>query len=72
MAIMTRTQKYAALREELANDTEAKTVNEDLSKYNDRLKDFEDSFNKDIDEVLRMHKDASASEPASVATEPAK
>ena len=72
MAIMTRTQKYAALREELANDTEAKTVNEDLSKYNDRLKDFEDSFNKDIDEVLRMHKDVSESRPAPVHEEPVK
>ena len=37
MARLTRTQKFAALREELANSSEQTTVNNDLNKYQDKL-----------------------------------
>ena len=37
MARLTRTQKFAALREELANSSEQATVNNDLNKYQDKL-----------------------------------
>lgn len=37
MARLTRTQKFAALREELANSCEQTTVNNDLNKYQDKL-----------------------------------
>ena len=37
MARLTRTQKFAALREELANSSEQTTVNNDLNKYKEKL-----------------------------------
>ena len=38
MARLTRTQKYADLRDQLSNDREAEAKNVELSKYEDRLK----------------------------------
>ena len=44
MARLTRTQKFADLREQLSNDREAETKNEELSKYEDRLKSLQSIF----------------------------
>ena len=44
MARLTRTQKYADLRDQLSNDREAEAKNEELSKYEDRLKSLQSIF----------------------------
>ena len=49
MARLTRTQKFAALREELANSSEESHVNEDLNKFQDKLNSLESAFNKEIE-----------------------
>ena len=49
MARLTRTQKFAALREELANSSEESHVNEDLNKFQDKLNSLESAFNKETE-----------------------
>ncbi len=49
MARLTRTQKFAALREELANSSEELHVNEDLNKFQNKLNSLETAFNKEIE-----------------------
>ena len=50
MARLTRTQKFAALREELANSSEQTTVNNDLNKYQDKLNSLQSASNKETQE----------------------
>ena len=52
MAGLTRTQKYAQLRSELNNDSEPQVTTNDLNGYRDKLKGFEDSFNKELDDTF--------------------
>ncbi len=53
MARLTRTQKFAGLREQLANDREAESINEDLSKYEDKLKSLQSIFDQKEEEPLK-------------------
>ena len=53
MARLTRTQKFAGLREQLANDREAESTNEDLSKYEDKLKSLQSIFDQKEEEPLK-------------------
>ena len=62
MAGLTRTQKYANLRAQLNNDGESQTVTEDLNRYRDKLKGFEDSFNKELDDTLAKIREKSLME----------
>ena len=64
MAGLTRTQKYANLRAQLNNDGESQTVTEDLNRYRDKLKGFEDSFNKELDDTLAKIREKSLMEEA--------
>ena len=50
MARLTRTQKFAALREELANSSEQTTVNNDLNNYQDILNSLQSASNKETQE----------------------
>ncbi len=47
MARLTRTQKFAALREELANSSEQSHENNDLNRFQDKLNSLETAFNKE-------------------------
>ena len=49
MARLTRTQKFAALREELANSSEESHVNEDLNRFQNKLNSLETAFNKETE-----------------------
>ena len=51
MARLTRTQKFAELREQLSNDREAEVKNEELSKYEDRLKSLQSIFEEPKKEI---------------------
>ena len=53
MARLTRTQKFAGLREQMANDREAESTNEDLSKYEDKLKSLQSIFDQKEEEPLK-------------------
>ena len=46
MARLSRTQKYADLRDQLASDREDSVKSEDLNKYEDKLKSLEVLLNK--------------------------
>lgn len=49
MARLTRTQKYAELREKIAHDREESLKTEGLTQYEDKLKKLENYFNVDSD-----------------------
>ncbi len=58
MARMTRTQKYAELRQQLANDREETIKNETLEKFEEKLKNFESQIKKE-EEVIEPVKETS-------------
>ena len=52
MAGLTRTQKYAQLRAQLANDSESSGVTEDLNRFNEKLENFQETFDKKLDDTF--------------------
>ena len=69
MARLTRTQKYAELRDKIAQDREESLKTEGLSTYEDKLKKLESFFNNEPDNILEKKVEQAPVEAINLAKE---